>query len=219
MNIDILQSISLFSTINKSNLKKQIADNHIYQKQYVKGKTLHNTGDACQTLDVVLSGGLVAYSLSANGSSTTIFEFRKGSIIGASLLFGESHNYPHNIYCLTDCQILHIDMNATLDFLHDYNFTLHYIKSISQNTQGIHRKISMLSQKTLRENIMDYFKQQTIIQKSSTITLSMSKRQLADYFGVQRPSLFRELKKLKDENIIEIDNRKIVIKKQDTLRI
>ena len=60
---------------------------------------------------------------------------------------------------------------------------------------------------------MDYFKQQTIIQKSSVILLPMSKRQLADYLGVQRPSLFRELKKLKEEGIIEIDNRTIVIKK------
>ena len=56
---------------------------------------------------------------------------------------------------------------------------------------------------------MDYFKQQTIIQKSSVILLPMSKRQLADYLGVQRPSLFRELKKLKEEGIIEINNRTI----------
>ncbi len=71
----------------------------------------------------------------------------------------------------------------------------------------------MFTQRTLRENIMDYFKQQTIIQKSSVILLPMSKRQLADYLGVQRPSLFRELKKLKEEGIIEINNRTITIKK------
>jgi CRP-like cAMP-binding protein len=70
----------------------------------------------------------------------------------------------------------------------------------------------MFTQRTLRENIMDYFKQQTIIQKSSVILLPMSKRQLADYLGVQRPSLFRELKKLKEEGIIEINNRTIAIK-------
>ena len=35
------------------------------------------------------------------------------------------------------------------------------------------------------------------------------KKELADYMGVQRPSLFRELKKLKDEGIIVIDNRTI----------
>lgn len=213
MNIDILRNISLFSAVKESDLEKLIAGNHIYQKHYMKGATVHNANETCRTLDIVLSGSLVAYSLSTNGSATTMFEFSQGSVIGANLLFGENHSYPLNIYCLTDCQIIHIDINAVLEFLHDYNFTLHYIKSISQNSQGINQKIAMFTQKTLRENIMDYFKQQTIIQKSSVILLSMSKRQLADYFGVQRPSLFRELKKLKEEGIIEINNRTITIKK------
>ena len=212
MNINILRNISLFSAIKESDLEKLIAGNHIYRKHYMKGATVHNANETCRTLDIVLSGSLVAYSLSTNGSATTMFEFSQGSVIGANLLFGENHSYPLNIYCLTDCQIIHIDINAVLEFLHDYNFTLHYIKSISQNSQGINQKIAMFTQRTLRENIMDYFKQQTIIQKSSVILLPMSKRQLADYLGVQRPSLFRELKKLKEEGIIEINNRTIAIK-------
>jgi CRP-like cAMP-binding protein len=213
MKIDILQNISLFTTISEPYLRKQISDNQIYQRQYMKGVTVHTTNDTCHTLDIVLSGSLVAYSLSINGSSTVIFEFNKGSIIGANLLFGENHNYPLNIYCLTDCQIVHIDTSAVLEFLHDYNFTLHYIKSISQNSQGINQKMAMYTQRTLRENIMDYFKQQTILQNSSIIVIPISKKQLADYFGVQRPSLFRELKQLKDEGLIEINNRTIVVKK------
>ena len=52
---------------------------------------------------------------------------------------------------------------------------------------------------------MDYLKQQSIIQGSSKIVLPFSKKELADYLGVQRPSLFRELKKMKDEGIIEIE--------------
>ncbi len=213
MNIDILRNISLFSTVKESDLEKLIAGNHIYQKHYSKGVTVHNANETCRTLDIVLSGSLVAYSLSTNGSSTTMFEFSKGSVIGANLLFGENHSYPLNIYCLTDCQIVHIYINAVLELLHDYNFTLHYIRSISQNSQGINQKIAMFTQRTLRENIMHYFNQQAIIQKSSVILLPMSKRQLADYLGVQRPSLFRELKKLKEEGIIQIDNRTIIIKK------
>lgn len=215
MNIDVLRNIPLFSDVKESDLEKLIGDNHIYQKHYMKGITVHNANEICRTLDIVLSGSLVAYSLSTKGSSTTMFEFSKGSVIGANLLFGENHSYPLNIYCLTDCEIVHININAVLEFLHDYNFTLHYIRSISQNSQGINQKIAMFTQRTLRENIMNYLKQQTIIQKSSIILLPMSKRQLADYFGVQRPSLFRELKKLKEEGIIEISNHTITIKKYE----
>ena len=114
MNIDILQNISLFSAVKKSELEKLLADNHFYIKHYSKGVTVHNANETCRTLDIVLSGSLVAYSLSTNGSSTTMFEFSKGSVIGANLLFGENHSYPLNIYCLTDCQIVHININAVL---------------------------------------------------------------------------------------------------------
>lgn len=212
MKIDVLKSIPLLTTITKNDLKTQISNHNIYQKTYVKGTTLHNANDSCNTLDIILSGNLVAYSLSINGSSTTIFEFNEGHLIGANLLFGKNHNYPLNLYCITPCTILHINKNAIINFLQDYNFTLLYIKSISQNSQGINQKMAMFTQKSLRENILDFFKQQSILQNSSEILLPMSKKQFADYLGVQRPSLFRELKKLKDENKIEISNRRIKIK-------
>jgi len=51
--------------------------------------TIYNENEDCHTLDIVLSGSLVVYSLSNNGSSTTIFEFNSGSVIGANLLFRE----------------------------------------------------------------------------------------------------------------------------------
>lgn len=213
MITDSLQSIPLFSTIGKVQLEKQMTEHHLYQQQYKKGVSVHNANDACHALDIIISGSLVAYSLAINGSSTTMFEFQQGSLIGANLIFGETHNYPLTIYCLTDCQIVHMETEAVIEFLHDYNFTVCYIKSISQNSQGINRKMAMLTQRTLRENIMDYVKQQRILQKSSVILLPMSKKQLADYLGVQRPSLFRELKRLKVEGIIEIDHRSIAIKK------
>lgn len=138
-----------------------------------------------------------------------MFEFRKGSTLGVNLLLAESNAYPLNIYCLTDCEIVHVAREAVLELLHDYHFVMRFIQSLSQNSQGMNQKINMLTQKTLRENILDYLNKQSILQKSQTIILPISKKQLADYLGVQRPSLFRELKKLCDENILVIQNRKI----------
>jgi len=212
MTAEEIQRIPLFSKIRIDILKTHLAGHYIYVQSYFKGATVYNQNDSCNTLDVVLSGGVVAYSLSENGSATTMFEFQKSSIIGANLLFGENHTYPLNIYCLVDCKLLHITKEAVSEYLHEYNFVMQYVKSLSQNSQSMNRKITMFTQKTLRKNVFSYLKQQAIMQKSSTIILPISKRELADYLGVQRPSLFRELKKLKDEGIIDVRNRSIVIK-------
>ena len=206
-----LQSIDLLSQIEFNILKEHILNHSIYSSRYSKGATVHNQEDLCNTLDLVLEGSLIAYSLAENGSASVMFEFKKGDMIGANLLFGKSHTYPLNIYCLDNCKLLHITAEAVLEYLHNYHFVLQYVKSLSLNSQGMNKRITMFTQKTLRDKLLKYLKQQSIIQNSTTIILPISKRELADYLGVQRPSLFRELKKLNDEQIIESKNRTIKI--------
>ena len=152
---------------------------------------------------------LIAYSLLESGSAMTMFEFSKGQMLGANLLFGDTNAYPFTIYCMSDAQILHVTRKSVSDFLRDYHFAMQFIKMLSLNSQKLNRRITMATQKTLRENLLEYFRQQSILQHSNSIMLPISKKQLADYLGVQRPSLFRELKNLKDEGIIDITNRKI----------
>lgn len=178
-------------------------------KSYAKGKTIYQRGATCESIDIVLSGSLVAYALSPNGSESRVFSFEKNSVIGANLLFGELNRYPLNIYTTTDCKLLHIKKADVEKLLHDYNFTLNFIKSLSLNSQGMNQKIAMHTQKTLRENLLDYLTALSINQQSDTVVLSVSKKQLADYLGVQRPSLFREIKKMQDEGLILVSNKQI----------
>lgn len=210
MNKQML-NIPILSQVDQQLLSELIAKRNLYVSSYSKGRTVYNQQEPCDTLDIVISGSLIAYSLSQNGSTTTMFEFTKNSILGANLLFGKDNSYPLNIYCLTDCTMVHIDRSAVLELLHDYNFVIHYIMSLSQNSLGMNQKITMLTQRKLRENLLEYLRQQSILQQGSTVLLPISKKELADYLGVQRPSLFRELKKLSDENIIKIENRQITL--------
>ena len=207
--IGIIEAMPLFSQLPPDEIKSLIFDNQLHSKSYLKGATVYNQKDSCKTLDIVLSGSLVAYSLLENGSAMTMFEFSKGQILGANLLFGDADAYPFTIYCMSDAQILHVTKKAVSDFLHDYHFTMQFIKMLSHNSQKLNRRITMATQRTLRENLLEYIRQQSILQHKDSIVLPISKKQLADYLGVQRPSLFRELKILKDEGIIDVSNRTI----------
>jgi CRP-like cAMP-binding protein len=208
-DLDTLKMMPLFSEV--SDIAGYISNRGICFQRYNKGVTVYNHSESCASLDVVLSGNLIAYFLAENGSATTVFEFGPGSILGANLLFAEINKYPLNIYCLSDCALAHIDKAAVKELLHNYGFVMEYIKSLSRNSQGLNQKIAMYSQKTLRDNLIDYLKVQSEVQNSNVIFLQSSKKELADYFGVQRPSLFRELKRMKEEGIIEIKNRTIII--------
>lgn len=207
--MEIIKAIPLFSQLQSDEITPLIADNQLFLRNYSKGATVYNQKDCCKTLDIVLSGSFVAYSLSENGSAMTMFEFSRGQMLGANLLFGDNNTYPLTIYCMSDAQLLHVTQKAVSDFLHNYDFAIEFIGMLSHNSQKLNRKITMVAQKTLRENLLEYFTKQSILQGSDTIVLPISKKQLADYLGVQRPSLFRELKNLKDQGFIDISNRTI----------
>ena len=203
-----LQKIPLLSGVDHTLLEELVARREISSQRYPKGVTIHNQQDTCGALDVVLSGILVAYALSENGSAVTMFEFRENALIGANLLFGDGA-YPLNIFSVTACELLHINRNAVLELLHISDFVMCYVKALSMNSLGMNRKIAMLAQKTLRENLLGYLRQQALMQDTTSIRLPISKKELADHMGVQRPSLFRELKKMKDEGIIQVKGRTI----------
>lgn len=207
--IEVIKAIPLFMQLPSDKLKSLISDNQLYLKNYSKDATVYNRKDLCGTFDIVISGSLIVYSLLENGSAMTMFEFGQGNMLGANLLFGDTHTYPFTIYCLSDAQLLHITKKAVSDFLHEYHFTMQFIGMLSLNSQKLNQKITMATQRTLRENLLDYLRQQSLLQHSNSIILPISKKQLADYLGVQRPSLFRELKNLKDEGIINVSNRTI----------
>ena len=211
MEIDQLRRIPLLANSDAGILNWCIEEKQIFSLKYSKGATVHRQRERCTTVDVVLSGGLVAYSLSENGSAVTLLEFKENGIVGANLMFGDNDTYPLNIYAVTACTLLHITKRAIVELLRGHDFVMQYIKSLSMNAQGMNRKIAMLTQKTLRENIMDYLRHQALLQGSADVHLPISKKELADYMGVQRPSLFRELKKMKAAGLIDVSNRIIHI--------
>ena len=209
--VEDLKNLPHFKDVDQKVLESLILSNQIIKRSYNKGITVHEQYSECYGVDIVLSGNLIAYSLASNGSETIVFKFCEGSIIGANLLFGEQNRYPMNIYCTAGCALFHISKIAVSKLLKEYSFVMSFVRSLSLNSQGMNKKIAMYTQKSLRENLMDYLVALSAVQKSKTIILPISKKQLAVHFGVQRPSLFRELKRMKDEGLIEIDNRNITI--------
>ena len=210
-DIDFINSVPILKSI--TDIELLVSQGQIIIKKYSKGEILYNQWSLCSSLDIVVSGSLTAYSLTESGSSTIMFEFKKDSIIGANLLFAVNNIYPLNIYCSSECRLIHIEKTAVKILLHNYDFVMSYVKSLSQNSLGLNHKIAMFSRKTLRQNIIEYLIQQSITQHSQTVHLPFSKKEFADYLGVQRPSLFRELCKMKIDGIISINNRKIKILK------
>ncbi|MCK9190537.1 MAG: Crp/Fnr family transcriptional regulator [Sphaerochaetaceae bacterium] len=196
----------LFTPEVQSKILEQGKINRKNSNQVIREK-----GSICNSIDIVLSGSLNSFTLSESGTENVVFNFERGAILGGNLVFSPSPIYPMTIFCKKDCTTLNLSRELIVDLLDDKEFAIFFITMISKNAQSLNKKVLTYTQNTLRENIIEYIQELAVIQRSNTVRLQIPKAELATLFGVQRQSLFRELKKMSDEGIITSHNKEITI--------
>ncbi len=76
-------------------------------------------------------------------------------------------------------------------------------------------RIELLSKKTIRDKLISYFKILSENSFSKTFTLPFSLTNLADYLGIDRSAMMREIKSLKEEGFIKkLDKNKFTLLSQ-----
>ncbi|GEQ21744.1 cAMP-binding protein [Clostridium butyricum] len=223
MNIDrfwdILLHIDLFQCFTKSELLSLFTINSYIIKNYNKNSVIYFPNEKCSTFDIILNGEVIVQKIEPTGNILTIAEFTAGNGFGENLIFARDNSYPMHITCKSDCIILHISKDLVLELCRlNNNFLMLFMQALSDKTLIITNKIKNITMKTIRQCIIDFLIYEYYYQKSTKILLTMSKKEMAERLGIQRPSLSRELNKMRKDNLIEFDSKSITIKNLDMLK-
>ncbi len=115
--------------------------------------------------------------------------------------------------------MLHISKELILELSQtNVNFIAGLMTEISDKTLLLTDKIDAISLKTIRQKILDFLRYEYSIQKSAVLTITLSKKDLAERFGIQRTSLSRELNKIRKEGLLEYDAKTITLKNMDIIK-
>lgn len=208
----------LFSDFSEERLLCLFQMNDYSLYTYGKDEIIHFEGELCSTLDIIIEGQVIIQRIDENGNILTITNFDVGESLGANLLFGKHHVYPMTIISQSKTVILSLKHNFILQLCQmNENFLTAFLKSISDKTFILTKKIKSISFQSLRQSIINYLSYEYYIQKNP-VHLSMSKKELAERFGVQRTSLSRELSKMREEGLIQYDATSITILDMDILK-
>lgn len=216
--IDKIKNVSLLEVLSNEEINEYLNKNYFIIKNYPKNSIIHMDGDKCKKIEIILSGNVVVDRIDYSGNLFTITCFKEGGILGANLLFSNNPYYPMTITANKDTVLLEIQKEFLLELLwENKKFLISYLKFSSTNTERLTKKLKHSVNKTIRENIINFLKNKYSKKNSLIINLNMTKKQLAENFGVNRTSLSRELKKMKNEGLIDFDNKSIEIKDSSIL--
>ncbi len=213
-NLEKLKKSVLFINLSDEYILRLFKNGDISTVDYPKGSLIHIEDELCDRIEIILSGNVVIDSIDEEGRYFTITDFRQGDILGGNLIFSSNPYYPMTITALKDTRVCQIRKNELLGLLGDHaEFLQGFLCLISDNVSILSSKIKSSINKTIREKIVTYLMKQQIKQKGDYIKLDMSKKKLSENMGVQRTSLSRELKKMKDEGLIDYNRDYIQILK------
>lgn len=185
---------------------------------YNKGDVIAIEGDQCNSVGIILKGTVEIQKLFPSGQVTTINNFHEGNIFGESLVFTDKHTYPATISAMEYSEIMFIERKDIIK-LAMLNATVltNFVAILSKRILMLNDRISTLSQDSIRKKIASYLLAEHRKQKNYTITVPYSRKKMAELLNVPRPSLSRELIKMKDENLIDFDKNEIKIMNIDLL--
>ncbi len=195
-------------------IQSLLNDGQVTLNKYKTGKIIHFEGEKCSSLELILSGSVFINRIDSAGNLMTIGELGPDGIIGGNLVFSKKPIYAMTVVAKTDLEVFTIHKKVLFELLTKYDdFLLSYLESTSDNALLLGNTIKYHIHTSLRERIFHFIYQEIHRQGNHTIVLPMTKKALAEILGVQRTSLSRELKKMKDENIIDYNRETITLLK------
>lgn len=206
--------ISLFKDITPDNKSKLLKILETSNFTYQKGVNIAYLFQDKESIGLVIDGSLDIIRIDYNGTRTIIETIYEDEILGTSLTSLLSNDYE--IITREDTKILWLDYNVILG-INDikYSYYNQFIKNLlmialEKNTQK-NERIEILTQKTIRNKLLEYFRIEALKNRSKIIYLKSTWQDLADYLAIDRSAMTRELKNLKEEGFVSVKGRVITL--------
>jgi CRP/FNR family transcriptional regulator, dissimilatory nitrate respiration regulator len=208
---EILCQSPIFRGISSEDLSKLFEQVHYQVKTYRKGEVVVVAGDICNRLLILQEGSVKAEMTDYSGKTIKIEDMTAPWPLATAFLFGKENRFPVTVSATSDAQLISIPKSEFVRLLQmDALILNNYLNTISTRAQFLSQKLKFLSFKTIKQKISHYLLE-LAGERLQTVEIQQSQGQLAEMFGVTRPSLARTLGEMSQEGLIDVDRRYIKI--------
>ena len=205
--------MNIFDGISDTNREKILTILKADIVNFKKNNTILSSMKSDNIIGIILEGYVQIIKTDFNGNRSIVEEIYENNIFGTSI--SGIKNSEYSIYTREDTKIILFyfedviknEINTTYYTL----FLKNLLSLISDKVSSANDRIEILSNKTIRNKLLTYFKIISKKNKSRIIYLPYTYLELADYLGVDRSAMYRELKSLREDELISVKGRKITL--------
>ena len=213
-----ISTCPLFSNINKDDQQAFLTRLVSNKKIIEKGKTVARQGEEIKHLYLLVKGIVRTEMITQEGNSLEIEFIDAVRPLAPAFVFAQNNRFPVDVITIEECHFLLIPKEVWLnEMMSNETLLTNFLKLNSNMTVFLSQKLQMISIKSIKGKLSLFILENTT-EKKNSFTLKRNRTQLAEYFGVQRPSLARTMGELVDKGIISIDKREVTVLKRNELR-
>lgn len=180
-------------------------------RKFLAGEQILTYSDKLNNVCVILSGSAHVYAIDADGNCSVIEYLRKNDV------FGEVFHFPFKgleyiAEADENCEIMfigyeHIIRPCTKACLKHTQLINNLFALTAEKMQTLELRINILAQKTVRQKLLAHLEYAGREAKGEKFSAGMSITELAAYLNVDRSSLMREMKRMKEDGVIWSEGR------------
>lgn len=182
-------------------------------KTIEKNEIIFTQLDSPKYLYVLIEGSVIVCKDSISGKRGIVANIgRSGDIFGEVYVFMEVIAYDYYSLANEKSIVLEIPRNffyhtCSNGCNHHSKLIRNMLSILAQKAYLLSKKVQLLSSGSLKQKIAKYLLENQA--NKGSVIMTMNREEFADYLGVARPSLSRELVNMKEEGLITMKGKTI----------
>jgi CRP-like cAMP-binding protein len=175
-------------------------------KKFKKGEYIAYQGDEIASLYMLTKGKVKTGIVSDPGLTLQIEELKAPYPLAAAFLFAKNNHFPVDVIALEESEIILITKDSLEKQMAKCpHFLRGFMAFSADRIQFLSERLKIFSLKGIKAKVAFYILQRT---KNNHFELGKSITSLAEYFGVERPSLSRAISEMVHDGLIEFEGGK-----------
>ncbi len=213
---DQIKKCQLFSNIAEADLKSLLNCLSSRFHSFEKGEFIFREDSVAESVGVTLVGRVHIIHEDYWGNRTILAQIAEHELFGEAFSCAEAERLPVSAIADEKSEIMLIDYRkiiTTCPSACSFHTQLikNMLKLIAKKNMMLTQKIQLISKRTTREKLLQYFSLQAKLLNTKEFEIPFDRQQLADYLCVDRSAMSRELGAMQKEGLLHFAKNRFTI--------
>lgn len=221
--MDALEKCLLFRDIPSEQLYMMLECIKPKIESYKRNEYITLMGDDFTGVGIVLEGEVLLAKENAAGNRVIIDVVEPGEIFGEMIAFAQKKVWPVTAIAQSPCTVMFMPPDKIVGecpkmCVSHRQLIMNMLSVVSEKAINLNRKVEYLAMKSLRAKLSRFLLEQYKKAGKTMFVMPLNRSELSDFLNVSRPSLSREMCRMRDEGIIDFYRSSVQILDEEALK-